>query len=172
MNATMAIALLIAAAALPLASGRPLAAAPETSPASGVDLAGLDTKTAPCDNFYQFVCGNWLATHPIPPDRPSWGRFDELQEHNMAILHSILDKDAVDAPGRNSVQRQIGDFYAACMDEAGIEAKGTAPLKDDLDRIAALADRAGLAALTAHPGARHRRPGRPRAPRPRLLSKG
>jgi len=150
MNATKVIALLAAAAAATLPSALGAAPPPATPPPSGVDLAGIDTKTAPCDDFYQYVCGNWKLAHPIPADRPSWGRFDELQERNLAILHTILEEDAVDAPGRNPIQRQIGDFYAACMDEVGIEAKGIAPLKPMLDRIAGLADRAALADLVAH----------------------
>ena len=42
---------------------------------------------------------------------------------------------------------KIGDYYASFLDEAGIEAKGTAPLKPLLARIAALADRAALSGL-------------------------
>jgi hypothetical protein len=36
------------------------------------------------------------------------------------------------------VQQQAADYYASYMDEAGIEATGTAPLKPLLDRIAAI----------------------------------
>ena len=38
----------------------------------------------------------------------------------------------------------MGDYYASCMNETAIDAKGVAPLKADLDRIAALNDKAGL----------------------------
>jgi putative endopeptidase len=154
MNATQAIARLAAAAAA-LVSVSALAAPPPatTSPASGVDLASIDTQVAPCDDFYRYVCTGWKAAHPIPPDQSSWGRFDELQEHNYEVLHEILEKDASPSAQRNPIQRQVGDFYAACMDENAIEAKGTAPLKPELDRIDALTDRAALPALLArlHP---------------------
>ena len=137
-------------AALPsVAATAPSAAAP-APPAAGVDRSALDPKISPCDDFYQYACGGWLAAHPVPSDHSSWGRFNELQERNLAILRSILDKDAADDPRRTPVERQVGDFYAACMDEGTIEAKGTAPLQGDLDRIAALADKAALPDLVAH----------------------
>jgi hypothetical protein len=49
---------------------------------SGVDLAALDRTANPCENFYQFACGGWMAKHPAPPDQPRYGRFEELQDRN------------------------------------------------------------------------------------------
>src|SRR5205814_1173664 len=45
--------------------------------------------------------------------------------------------------------RKIGDYYASCMDEAGINAKDVMPLQSELDRIASLANRTGLPAVVA-----------------------
>ncbi|HEY2738813.1 MAG TPA: M13 family metallopeptidase, partial [Thermoanaerobaculia bacterium] len=112
--------------------------------------SSLDPKTSPCDDFYQYACGGWTASHPISPELPMRGSFIDLMEKNFTVLRSILEKDAVETPGRTPVQREIGDYYAACMDEATIEAKGTAPLQPDLDRIAGLSDKAALPDLLAH----------------------
>ncbi|HSC20405.1 MAG TPA: M13 family metallopeptidase [Solirubrobacterales bacterium] len=152
MNATRVLARLAAAAAAFVSVSALAATAPQaaTSPASGVDLASIDQKVQPCDDFYRYVCSGWKAAHPIPPDQSSWGRFDELQDRNYEVLHGILEKDAPPNPKRNAIQRQVGDFYAACMDEKTIEAKGTAPLKADLARIDALSDRAALPTLLTH----------------------
>ena len=49
-------------------------------------------------------------------------------------------------PKRDAVTQKIGDYYAACMDEEAIDAKGLAPLKPELDRIAALKDKDAVAA--------------------------
>jgi len=135
-------------AVLPAAVATLAAAPAKTVP--GFDIHALDTKVAPCDDFYQFACGGWRAANPIPADRSNWGRFEELRERNLEVLHGILEKDAAADPKRTPIQRQVGDFYAACMDEKGIAAKGTAPLAPDLDRIAHLAGVDGLPDLVAH----------------------
>jgi putative endopeptidase len=143
------LSLVVAAALLPIVLPRPASAA-DAPPPPGIDRSALDPKVSPCDDFYQYACGGWRATHPMPADRATWGRMDEIEDRNLAVLHSILEKSAADDPRRTPVQREIGDFYTSCMDEAALEARGAAPLKPELDRIAALTDKAALPDLLAH----------------------
>jgi endothelin-converting enzyme/putative endopeptidase len=106
----------------------------------GFDVNALDQSVNACTDFYQFACGGWMAKNPVPPDRARWGRFDELQERNQAALRGILEKAAA-----STADRQIADYYTACMDEKGIEALGLKPVKASLDRIAGLKTKADLA---------------------------
>ena len=114
------------------------------------DVNAIDKAADPCKDFYQYACGNWLKANPIPADQARWGRFNELDERNKQILREILEEAAKPNPDRDSVTRQIGDYYAACMDEKGIDARGLAPLKPELDRIRQLKDKSQLAAEIAH----------------------
>ncbi len=120
--------------------------AQQPAASSGIDLEAMDRTADPCGDFYQFTCGAWIAKHPLPPDQPTYGRFAELQERNNAILHEILE-DAAARPGAET--QKIGDYYASCMDEKAIDAKGLAALKPQLDRIAGLQSAAGLPPLLA-----------------------
>ena len=80
----------------------------------------------------------WRKNNPIPSDQSRWGRFNELADYNRQFLHNILEKDAANNPKRSPVEQKIGDMYASCMDEATVNKKGSAPLKPELDRIAAI----------------------------------
>ena len=114
---------------------------------SSFDLTAIDKSVAPCDDFYHFACGAWLKNNPIPPDQSSWGRFNELHDRNQTILRGILDKQSADNAGRSAVNQKIGDYYYSCMDEAGIEAKGTAPLKPAMDAIDGIKDKTQIPAV-------------------------
>lgn len=111
-----------------------------------IDPTAIDHKVSPCENFYQFACGSWINKNPIPPDRGRWTRFDVLSELNLEKLRAILETAAA---GSDPATRKIGDFYASCMDEAAIEAKGLEPLAPELARIDAVTSPADLAALIA-----------------------
>jgi predicted metalloendopeptidase len=114
------------------------------------DLDAMDKTVNPCDDFYEYACGNWRKKNPIPPDQARWGRFNELAEYNRQILHQILQKDSANNPKRNPVQQKIGDMYESCMDEKSVNAKGKAPLKAEMDRIAAISNKDQLMATVAY----------------------
>jgi putative endopeptidase len=139
------MALAIVPAAAQRASTGQQPGAPSST--SGIDPAAMDATANACNDFYQFACGGWIAKHPLPSDRARYGRFDELQERNNTVLREILEAAATSANDADTTK--IGDYYGSCMDEAGIAAKGTAPLKEDLDRISALGSAADLPPLVA-----------------------
>jgi endothelin-converting enzyme/putative endopeptidase len=111
---------------------------------SGFDVRALDRSVNPCVDFYQFACGAWMANNPVPGDQIRWGRFNELQEHNREILHQILEGLKTPKPSAGALERKVGDFYASCMDESAINALGAKPIQPELDRVAAVKDRASL----------------------------
>jgi putative endopeptidase len=121
-------------------------APPAPSSSSGLQLDALDKTADACTDFYQFACGGWIAKNPVPSDRASWGRFEELQERNNETLHRILETAAA---GRDPESKKIGDYYASCMDETAIDARGAAPLDPLLKKIAAVTSVADLAPLVA-----------------------
>lgn len=113
----------------------PLSALPYTP---SLDVPSMDKSVNPCTDFYRYACGSWIKNNPIPPDQARWDVYAKLQQDNERFLWGILEESAKPSPERSAVQRQIGDFFHACMDEANVERAGAAPLKPGLDQIAAL----------------------------------
>src|SRR4051794_8607636 len=122
----------------------------QTNTKPGFSIDNLDRSADPCVDFYQFACGNWIKHNPIPSDQPQWDSFTAVYVQNQDILHNILEKAATPNASRSPVERQIGDFYYACMDEKGANTKGLNAIKPELDRIAALKDKAAMMELLAH----------------------
>ena len=123
--------------------------AQDSKTASESVVSALDKTSDPCVDFYQFACGGWLKSNPIPADQSIWSRFGELAERNRQELRGILES-AAKAQNRDENEQKIGDYYSSCMDEAAIEKKGVAVLKPAFDRINALRDKSTLPDLLAY----------------------
>jgi endothelin-converting enzyme/putative endopeptidase len=110
----------------------------------------MDTKAAPCVDFFQYACGNFSKLYPIPSDRASFESFTMMEDHTEHVLRAMLEKTAAGGAGRTANEQKIGDYYASCMDADAINANGLKPLQPELDRIAALKDKSELTSLLAH----------------------
>ena len=103
------------------------------------------------DDFYLAVNGEWIRNHPVPPDRDTYGAFTELQDTAEKNLRLIIESAAGATRETNDPDiRKIGDFYRTGMDLVTIEEQGMSPLKEEFDRIAALADTSDLHTLIAY----------------------
>jgi len=140
---SLALAAVLACAPASTTSTAPAGTA--ASVASGIDLDGMDKAVAPGDDFFRYANGTWLKTAEIPADRSSWGASSVLDELTAKRVADLIAGTAKTPATSDPDARKIADTYATFMDEAAIEAKGLAPLKPAFDRIAAIADKAGLA---------------------------
>jgi putative endopeptidase len=110
----------------------------------------VDKSLSPCDDFYKYACNKWIAANPIPADEVYWSTGSGLERWNDNVLRETMEAASKDDAQRTPVQQKIGDYWASCMDESGIEAAGLKPVQPELDRILALKSKTDITLEIAH----------------------
>ena len=152
MNCIRFASILILAAASAMAQAPAASKTPEASkptvPATSksFDASAIDKTADPCTDFYQYSCGNWIKNNPIPSDQVRWARsFSVLGERNRYLLWKELDAAA--ASPKTPLEKQYGDYFAACMNTGLVEEKGLKPLEPAFKQIDGLKDTHKLGTL-------------------------
>ena len=103
------------------------------------DISNMDLSVKPGVDFFSYANGTWLKNTKMPDDKSRYGSFDILREENDLILKTIFEQavSKTDAPKGSSWQK-VGDFFASGTDSVNIEKQGYEPIKEDLNRIAAI----------------------------------
>ena len=118
----------------------------------GLDLSAGNPNVKPGDDFFRYANGGWYEKFTIPADHASFGPFDRLDELSKERVRTIIEQAQAAHAAAGTPEQQIGDYYAAYMDLAAIEAGGLAPAQHDLQRIAAARTPADIARLFGEPG--------------------
>ena len=103
---------------------------------TGISVTNMDKSVPPGKDFFLYANGTWLKNTPVPNEYDKWGVLNILADQNLTIIKTIAEDASKKLDAKNGTNEQkIGDFYAAGMDEAGIESAGLAPLHDEIHRI-------------------------------------
>ncbi|HEX8507487.1 MAG TPA: M13 family metallopeptidase [Hymenobacter sp.] len=112
--------------------------------------AALDTTVAPGDDFFTYANGTWLRNNPIPASESNMGIGKKVQDE----VYARLRQTSIEAAGANAAagsnQQKIGDFWAVGLDSVKADKLGAAPIKPELDRIAAMKSVAEVPGVVAH----------------------
>ncbi|KAJ7445711.1 Metalloprotease [Mycena galericulata] len=95
-------------------------------------LSSLDVSQDPCENFFDFANGGWIAAHPLPADKGSFGQFEALSQENKRVIQHFLETPTATSSFTTSYDEQIlqklRDFYSSCLNEDRLDELGTEPL--------------------------------------------
>jgi predicted metalloendopeptidase len=105
-----------------------------------------DTSVRLGDDFYRYANGNWLARAAIPPGKQSYDTRAELTAKVSGQVHDLILEAAASHSAKGSNAQKAGDYYASFLDVASIDAKGFAPLADEMAAIAAITNKTLLSA--------------------------
>ncbi|HET9991477.1 MAG TPA: M13 family metallopeptidase [Kofleriaceae bacterium] len=140
----LSILAVVAACASPPVTPAPVATPTVIDTGTGVAVGDLDRTVDPCADFYAYANGAWRAANPIPKGQSRWSRRAVSRDLNRRQVRELLGELAAETWPAGSTEQVVGDFFASCMDEAGVEATGMTRLGPLLAEIRAIRGAADL----------------------------
>ena len=111
---------------------------------SGIALAAMDKAVKPGDDFNAYANGAWQKNTEIPADKSNISVFSMINDETEKRKAELIDGIVKSNPASGDEAR-IANYYKAYTNTNGIEQRGLAPAKADIDRIASIADKGALA---------------------------
>ncbi|MBR1792439.1 MAG: M13 family metallopeptidase [Bacteroidales bacterium] len=111
------------------------------APTSGVCLDNLDTTANPVDDFYQYACGGWMASHPLDAEHSRYGTFDKLGEENVEQLQGIIKEVSARHNDAGSSADKVATLYNIAMDSVKLQEQGAEPIQNLLKEVASIQTR-------------------------------
>ncbi|XP_006815212.2 neprilysin-1-like [Saccoglossus kowalevskii] len=108
--------------------------------------ARMDMSVDPCEDFYQFTCGNWIESHDIPADQSRFDMFKELRTNVTRMMMESIENPIKDNDIKPIVNAK--NNFKACMDLDQIDNADKRPLTRFLESLG------GWPVLGDNPGGR------------------
>jgi len=105
-------------------------------------LYAINFDVDPCDNFYEYACGNWEKNVEIPEGLNSI-TINERFSENLKIISRAID-EGYKVNENLTLEEQkydklnfdkVADFYHSCMDMETLNAKGFQPILDLFEKM-------------------------------------
>ena len=94
---------------------------PEDAPAPGCDTdhchrmsEWMSPATDPCEDFYQFACGNWSSVHPPPAGAQHWTNFVRLNKDNQELVKSVIMEGKNKGKYKYKWMTKVRNYYKQC----------------------------------------------------------
>ncbi|XP_070184000.1 neprilysin-1-like, partial [Littorina saxatilis] len=91
-------------------------------------LAAMDVTADPCEDFFEYACGQWNKRNVIPDDEHSFNTFEKLHDELQIILRQLLEEKESLKDSNATTKAKV--FYKSCMNITQINNERDAPLHD------------------------------------------
>uniref|UniRef100_A0A1Y1N0P2 Peptidase M13 N-terminal domain-containing protein n=1 Tax=Photinus pyralis TaxID=7054 RepID=A0A1Y1N0P2_PHOPY len=82
-------------------------------------IYNMNASVDPCEDFYNFACGGFVARMTIPDDYATVSPFTITQEKLLTQLRAVLEEPV--SPTEPNAYKILKKYYALCMDTATID---------------------------------------------------
>lgn len=79
-------------------------------------LENMNPKVEPCDDFFEFACGNFLKNTNIPDDKTSVTMFSVINDQLQEQLRTMIEEPIMDNEPKPFVLAK--KLYKACMNKS------------------------------------------------------
>ncbi|XP_055546454.1 neprilysin-2-like isoform X2 [Wyeomyia smithii] len=96
-------------------------------------LRRMDLSVKPCDDFYEYACGQFVNETYIPDNKVSMNTFSLIRDQLKEQLRMLVSGEVVASEAKPfKITKQL---FAKCMNKTHIEKSGNAPLEDILNTM-------------------------------------
>ncbi|KAL7669670.1 hypothetical protein ACOME3_010316 [Neoechinorhynchus agilis] len=81
----------------------------------------LNDTMHPCEDFYEYVCHNWIRDNPVPPGRPTWGILSQMRMNNLNAIFQSLNSNEKNF---TQTERAASTYFHSCMKDADNQPRG------------------------------------------------
>ena len=100
------------------------------------DPGSMNLSVKPGDDFYEYVNGGWIKSHPVPADKYRYGQIEIIEDRTYDHIKGIVESTANNTSSpEGSLEQKIGDFYLVGMDNVTLDKQHLDPIKDKLKMI-------------------------------------
>ena len=93
----------------------------------------MDLTADPCENFHQYVCGNWEKFHPLPESSGRQSYFNIINNHVIDAIHAAVPKST--EKSKSHAVSYLSDMFNECLNVDEREKRGTQPAVDLINSI-------------------------------------
>lgn len=112
--------------------------------ADTIMIANMDTTVRPQDDFFQYACGGWIASHPIPENKSKYSVSDHLSSQVDQQVLEILTDIVNNKQKPGSTNEKLAMFFKSGMDTVTVNAAGIEPIRFFIDEFNSMRNMADL----------------------------